>query len=280
MTDVVQKFHGERGNEFKKLITGLLNKGNLKKKYIDALTDEESMRIYSQVFTSASYDAENNYEVYEQLGDVTANKFIVWYSYRRFPKLNCPAGVKIVARIRINYGSRSSFASIGEEQGFWPFISASEEIRSKKKKDLLEDCVEAFFGATESILDNKFMIGVGSAIVYQILKSIFDKIHISLKYTDLFDAKTRLKELLDTFKDLGTLRYDDSREEEGQFSDSEIYLQQSKRMGGRSFLIGSGRASKKADAQQIAAEKALLYLNQKGYAKDLSKEYTALIDEY
>jgi hypothetical protein len=45
-----------------------------------------------------------------------------------------------------------------------------------------------------------FCEGVGYAIVYTILKSIFDNMNISLKYEDLYDAKTRLKELCDMYK--------------------------------------------------------------------------------
>jgi dsRNA-specific ribonuclease len=205
---------GERDIKFKRLIESLLKKGGIRESYIDILTCKESMDIYSAAFTSEHVDENNNYQVYEQLGDLSGNKFIVCYIYKRFPQLKCAEGVKVAARLRINLGSKNSFSSIAEKFGFWEFISAPNELRQRKKKPLLEDVFEAFLGATETILDECIRIGAGYACVYKLLSSIFDEIPISLKYEDLYDAKTRLKELFDIFSDkLGELKYEEKRED-------------------------------------------------------------------
>ena len=78
--------------------------------------------------------------------------------------------------LRINYGSRQSFSDIADKLNIWDYISADEEERSRKKKDLLEDCLESFIGCTEYILDEKYCQGVGYGIVYNILSKIFDNI--------------------------------------------------------------------------------------------------------
>jgi len=195
---------GSRGADFRNLIIGLLQRGNLKPKYIDLLTDKESMEAYSMAFTAASADPVDNYERFEQLGDVTANKFIVWYMYRRFPQLDCTKGVCVVARLRINYGAKQFFAPLAEGLGFWDYISAPVDgvrrglyYRNRDKKDLLEDAFEAFVGCTEYLLDKRYRPGVGYGIVYDILSSIFDEFHISLRFVDLIDPVTRLKETFD-----------------------------------------------------------------------------------
>jgi len=284
-------YSGPRNASFKNMITNILKQSKLKQKYISELTDEKSLQIYDQAFTAASANPIKNYEIYEQIGDLTVNKFIVWYAYKRFPQLECPLGVKVVARLRINYGSRQSFSEIAEKLNFWPFISADEEERNKKKKDLLEDALEAFIGCTEQILDKKYRPGVGYGIVYDILSSIFDKIPMSLAYNDLYDAKTRLKELFDLHKDnLGTWTYIDTREE--LLAESKIYQvppgssnQPLKQQTGPTkqdfilkpqpqwILLGSGKAAKKADAQQRAAEEGLKTLNSKGWIKEIPQEY-------
>ena len=41
------------------------------------------MNEYAKAFTAASANPDQNYEIFEQLGDVSANKFIVWYAYQR-----------------------------------------------------------------------------------------------------------------------------------------------------------------------------------------------------
>ena len=86
-------YQGTRGTPFKALITGLMERGNLKDKYVGILTNDQNMKKFSKAFTAASANSKENYEILEQLGDVSANKFIVWYAYRRFPQLNCPLGV-------------------------------------------------------------------------------------------------------------------------------------------------------------------------------------------
>lgn len=288
-------YKGDRSSSFKNFIKNILEKSKLKSKYINELISDHNMKYYDQAFTAASANPINNYEIFEQIGDLSANKFIVSYAYNRFPQLECPAGVKVVARLRINYGSRQSFSKIGEQLGFWDFISADEEDRMRSKKDLIEDCVEAFIGCTEQVLDKTFRPGVGYAIVYDILASIFNKIDISLHYNDLYDAKTRLKELFDLYKDhLGNLHYIDSRDDLAESIAYQIpygtnikpiinriqepntaitkYRTQEEPNTGW-IRLGSGKAARKNDAQQKAAEEGLKKLNILGWVKEIPDEY-------
>jgi dsRNA-specific ribonuclease len=294
---------GSRGTDFKNMIVGLLKRGKLKPKYIDLLTNEKSMKEYGLAFTGETADKVNNYERYEQIGDVTANKFIVWYSYRRFPQLDCTDGVKVVARLRINYGSKQFFGPLGEQLDFWPFISAEIEgtertkyYRNRNKKDLLEDCVESFVGCTEYLLDKAFRPGVGYAIVYDILADIFDKKEMSLKYEDLYDPKTRLKETFDLYKQLGGWYFHNTREDiDGGYTMANSVLYQTppetnqrpnRKVTGpnrktdfvlqpqRDWVqLGVGDASKKGDAEQKAAEKGIETLKHMGFYKEAPPEY-------
>lgn len=268
-------FNAPRGLDFKKFIYKLLSIGKLKKKYIDILMDKESMEEYNCVFTSNTAHEEKNYEVYEQLGDLTANKFIVCYMYNRFPKLKCSKAVKIVARLRINYGSKQTFSKIADELGFWNYISASEEERNTKKKSLLEDSFEAFIGATEHLLDTKIRNGVGYAIVYDILAKIFDDINISLKYEDLFDAKTRIKELFDHYgKDnIGVLKYEETKNIETKLTTSLLYQEHN----GKRTLLAEGIASLKADAQQKSAQGGLKKMKMMGFVKPVDEIYNEFL---
>ena len=272
---------GPRNAAFKDLIIGLLERGKVKPKYIEHLLTPENMKIYGQAFTAASADKELNYEIFEQLGDVSANKFLVWYFYRRFPQLECPLGVKVVARLRINYGAKQSFAKIGDVLGFWPFISATEAERAQKKKSLLEDCLESFVGCTEQLLDKQYRPGVGYAIVYDILESIFD-FPISLEYNDLYDPKTRLKELFDANKKaLGSWTFVDSRDEQAQLAESYLYqIPPGFTAANKNKLrqIGIGRAAKKPDAQQKAAKEGLRTLQSMGFMKKIPEEYKLFCD--
>lgn len=259
---------GDRGDKFKTLISSVLKRALKKKKYLDILTDKESMVVFGKAFTSELVDPVNNYQQLEILGDSTANKFIVWYVFRRFPQLRCTEGVKIAARLKINYGSKQTFFKIAEKLGFWDFITATNELRQRKKKSLLEDVFEAFIGAIESILDNRVKESIGYFIVYKLLKSIFDEMDISLKYEDLYDAKTRLKELFDLHgEQLGKSKYQETRDENNGTITSEVYRIHKGKYG--QFIhtkIGVGYGAIKS-AQQEASQNAIDTLKTQGFVK-------------
>jgi len=262
---------GTRGPEFRSLIKNILNKA-LKPDLVSMLTSTPNIGIYSQVFTSADIDTKCNYEYYEQMGDVIIGQFIVWYMYRRFPRLRCQEGVKVVARLRINCGSRDYLSNIADELGFWPFISALQSKRDTMKKPCLEDVFEAFIGGTADILDNSLGQGAGYIGAYKILENIFDAKDISLKYTDLFDKKTQCKELQERFKaELGPkLIYINTRNQEERITESIVYRFDN---NGRKIELGRGRAPAQADAEQRAAEVAVKLLNSQGYIKPVSAIY-------
>ena len=272
MASIIQHeiYQGVRGQRFQKMIKCLLKRGNLNDEHIKLFTNDKYMKVYDQAFTSESANQVYNYEMFEQLGDVTANKFIVWYMYRRFPQLRQTAGVKVVARLRINYGARQSFSQLGEKLGFWEFVSASEEDRGRKKKDLLEDCVESFIGATELNLDDEFRPGIGQAVVYDIMANVFDEIPISLKYEDLYDAKTRLKEIFDFHKDtIGKLKYTNTRD-----ADTGLFRAEAIRIASNGDqMIGYGLATKLKDAEQKAADVGLINMVRCGFTKPIPPEY-------
>jgi dsRNA-specific ribonuclease len=285
-------YFAPRDATFKEFIIGLLKLGKVNRKYRELLTDDKSMKIFGDAFTSESVDMRNNYQVLEQIGDLSGNKFIVNYMYKRFPQLFCAEGVKIVARLRINYGAKQSFSEIARKYGFWPYISATIDLRQRKMKPLLEDVFEAFLGAVEHIIDQRKRVGVGYAIVYDILTSIFDEMEISLRYEDLYDAKTRLKELFDLHGDtLGPLVYKEKKDD--MITHSTVYrvagggymqrpdgtYNKKRIVGGRYEEIGRGSAALKADAQQKASRYALLCLNRQGFKKNVPAIYKRFSNE-
>jgi len=269
-----------RGSTFKTFINNVLKTNKVSQRFRRMLIDKSSINIFHKAFTSDTVDIHNNYQMLEQIGDLSGNKFIVNYMYNRFPKLQCPGGVKIVARLRINYGAKQSFSEIARRLNFWPYISCTNDIRQRKMKSLLEDVFESFLGAMETIIDNKTHIGVGYAIVYNFLSTIFDKMNISLRYEDLYDSKTRLKELFDMNEDkLGHLVYKESKI--NHITESVVYRVVSpiyKRnkdgsinkkiiLNGVYIKIGKGSSALKANAQQNAASNSLYNLKNQGFTK-------------
>ena len=113
-----------------------------------------------------------------------------------------------------------------------------------------------------------------AAVVFDILECIFNDLHISLRYEDLYDAKTRLKELFDFSGDkLGTIKYEDERNVEKKNTTSVVYQVTPHN---NKIKIGEGVASLKADAQQRAAQRAILFLKSQGYSKPVPEVYTLI----
>jgi|SRR5579864_1270487 dsRNA-specific ribonuclease len=244
-------------SKMQSLLTKTLGLAKIKQHYVNVLLRHED--DYVQAFTAKSANANVNYEIFEMLGDSVANAFLTWYFFRRFPQLNCPEGVKVLARLKINYASKRSFASIADKLGFWPFINASKEAKDADPSSLLEDVFEAFVGVTTMILDNEYSVGVGFGIVYDLLAAIFDDLPISLEYEDLYDAKTRLKELFDANQStLGKLEYND------EATSTTIYRVP---ISGPKIKLGYGTGRTKAERQQMAAKIGLDLMEREGYTR-------------
>lgn len=223
------------------------------------------------VFTHSSVDKSRNYEYFEILGDATLNKCIVWYISKRFPELQCPEGVKIIARLKINLISKKTFSGLAQHLGFWDFVSAEDEIRQTKMKKVLEDVFEAFFGALEMLLDTIVYPGAGYPMCYRIIVSLFNDLPISLAYNDLYDPITRLKEIFDYYKDLGTFSFSSYKQDGIQ------YVNLCQNRGSQKTVIGSGSASLLDDAKQRACSKGIEYLRQRGVEKPVSEYYKSLV---
>lgn len=260
---------------FQKFIRNLIVPCRLDSKHMGIITDPLSMKLYRKAFTHVSHDSVHNYEVYEQLGDITVNKFLVWYFHRRFSnQLDSPFGVKVVARLRIKYGSKQFLSELADKLGFWKFILVDEEMTPGKKISVLEDVFEAFVGVTEYIIDQRIHPGLGYISTYRILESIFNDIPIDLSYEQLFDAKTRLKELFDIYKErLGMVIYE-YKKMSNMSSSVHIYYKVNNE---RYYICSAMSPINKSIAEQMASEKALQVLAQQGFVKEIPQEYKSLV---
>lgn len=269
-------YRGLRGKRFQDMIDNVLKFSGMKDEDRKRFLSPSSLSLYDQVFTHSSANSESNYEYLEFLGDTTLNKSVAWYLSQRFPQLNCSMGVKILTRLKINLISKRSFAYFAKRMNFWHFVSADAETRQNKMDKTLEDVFEAFFGATELLIDKFIYDGAGYKVCYNIIHSLLETEIISLKYEDLFDAKTRLKEVFDYFQrdgTLGQLKYLSEKEDRIHHI-TVVNLQ-----NGVEQILGKGSAYLKADAQQKAAEIAISTLKENGFEKPLSEDYIKILEK-
>lgn len=276
---------GIRGPEFRNFIFALLKKGKIKDHYIDYLLEDNAMDLYSKAFTNPTADLHCNYEMLEKIGDATVNKAIIWYIYRKFPKLNSkPQGLMVFSRLFHTLQCTETFSTIALSLGFERYISYGytrvkdkyEDVMKVQRNSVLEDCFEAFFGATEWLIDSKIKEGVGYAICNDIFKSMIEAFTFpSLKYEDLFDSITRLKELFDyNFPGRGRLgKYefiDEPINEVTKLKTVNIFWTSPT---GQRMFIAKGTGSLKDKAKAIAAESALQFFKIRGFVKAPPYDY-------
>ena len=81
---------------------------------------------------------------------------------------------------------------------YYKSLPKDELLNDERYLSWLEDCFEAFIGTTTMVIDDNHKLrGVSFEISYRIIKSFLDELKISLRYEDIFDAKTRYKEVCD-----------------------------------------------------------------------------------
>lgn len=283
---------GKRDESFTKLISSILETGEISKRYITELLTPEGLSYFSTAFTHESVDRDNNYEFLETLGDATLDTCTIWYLAKRFPQIRCKAGSDIFTKLKITLVQSKNFASLANELGFWEFISMAKNLNEAEVKDekILEDVFESCFAVIQLLLDDKFGVGVGHVVCYKIIAKILDKKNIRIVYEDLVDAKTRIKELFDKSyvkQRYGEFAYTEagstplSHKVEIVFGPSHIiapnkntksYL---KFRGTGMTVIGAGQStSSLVDAEQKAAQTALDYLRVNyGLVKETPPEY-------
>lgn len=264
-----------RDQTFKDFLIKVFAFTGLSQEYINKYVNDETMPFFNMAFTSSTANEQYNYEPFEQMGDSTIGKFIVWNSYEKFPQLRGkPEAVEIVARMKINLGSKDNLSHIAEDLGMWIFISASEETRYRFKKKLLEDTFEALIGVIEFVIhdytDSKSHPGLAYQLIYSLLSRLFEPYTLKIDYNILVDSKNRLKGVFDQYKEqLGTeAKYINER-----IIKNEKYIFISKIYDKNNNFLGEGTASLKKDAEKKASEMAIQILERKGFKKIIPNLY-------
>lgn len=261
--------------EFKTFLQdSVLKPSYLASHLVEECLSEDNVALFRQAFMSPSAREHENYELFEQLGDVAINKFIVQYMYDSFPQLQTAEGVNVVARLKIHYGGKKFIHAFAEKLNVWRFVVSLDDEKTKRKKMLIEDVFEALVGALEFVVDrvvdqrygSTCGIASGYNIAYSFLESLYSSVDTEICYDTLVDPKTRLKELFDEHRrDLGSLDYVDVKDPDTAEYFTTVYR--------RSFAIGTGRSIVKKEAHEEASRRALETLQSDGFVKKTPLHY-------
>ena len=213
--------------EFKDFIKSVLSRAELSSKYIDLLTDDSAMIEFTKSFTHKSVSPVDNYEFYEIVGDATTNKVVVLYFVRRFPELFNEAKGKggnmgpvgVMARLKQNGISKKTYSKFADSLGFWKFARYNVDEHQKDKTKILEDIFESFCGCLELLIDIRVTMHSGYCIIYKIMKTLMDELEIKLDRESLYDAKSRLNEVVTGYKKRVTIQYVSEEDSSTKYSD-------------------------------------------------------------
>ena len=267
-----------RDAKFTDFISNLLKKVYFLK---DLKLEAQDMYIFAKAFTHPDV-SKDNYEFLETLGDNTNNKCVLWYLSNRFPQLNCPDGIDIITKLKINIIKTESFSSFAEELGFFNYISLyqKDQLGNWEKKGILEDVFEAFFAAVEIVVNTKYKHGMGYIACYKLMSTILDRKEYNIQYTDIVSAKTRLKELFDSRKEI-QIKY--SKPVYVIQNNDKIYtsfILEARLIGdtyGEFRKIGNppifGKGNTDNQAEEDVSKKAIEYYKSMNIIKHIPKEY-------
>lgn len=184
---------------FKHFITVTLSKV-LGPKNVALFTDDESMQIFRRAFIHPSVNSSYNYEQLEFSGDAVVNTCVAQYLRERFPRV---INSKYLTRLKHNLISKSDLSALSEKNGFLSHIyydSRQVQRNTEEFTSMMEDVLEAFFGALIIVINKKKRNGVGFGVCYYLIKKMYDEREISLNYWDIFDPRSIIKELFDMLK--------------------------------------------------------------------------------
>lgn len=266
---------GNRGKAFEKFIREIFKRTSITDQYVDLYVGNH-IKFFEMAFTSSSADPTDNYELFEQMGDATIGKYIVWDAYEKYPQFKGnPAAVEIVARMKIVFGSKTYLSRIAEELNMWQFASCSQNLAASNRTDLLEDMFEALIGAVEFVVKDKTnpersYPGLAYGVVYELLSNLFEPYIMEINYDVLVDVKNRLQGVFDEHKlQIGPKPAYYTRQDDKKIHHTTVSLN----FQGLKDVLGTGSAYVKKDSEKMAAEKAIEKLRSMKYKKTIPAIY-------
>lgn len=159
-------------------------------KFRDIMTSDEAMKIWKNVFTHESYNANvgENYEELELLGDAVMDLAFLKYLYMKYPKITRSE----LTELKHNYLSKGFQGSVGLKWGLDKWLRTNLE----KTTHIFEDLLEAFFGGINEIGDKVFKFGAGYGLAFNIINYMFKDIDIDIS-AGKPPPKTQMKEIFE-----------------------------------------------------------------------------------
>jgi hypothetical protein len=263
--------YGKRDITFKDAIRRLLSI-SIPDENIDYLLNDKNISYFSTAFTHESASSYNNQNFLRTIGHFSYEKTVIWHLSRTIPNIFTKEGQKIATIFKNNITKDKKLGEFLNTffSDFIEFLTINNGFLSRvvNKAEVLEELCEAIFGAVEFLMDD-VQEGLGNALMYQLIVTIFEK-YMKLAFDSNIDnakdTKTKLNDIFMKNKaSYGKVEY---RDISSSLNTNEIglYIIQAVQIlpNQQVYIIGLGSDSKKIDAEQKAALNAMFHIKQDG----------------
>jgi len=153
-----------------KFVEKFLFTAGVKQKYIDTLTSASSISYYTTACTDPSFDENNNYLFFRDLGTLSFYKAIIFYFVDKFPNVT-----EKTLTLNRNNTTRDSLVGVYMEKfGLGEHILYDPKIKLTEKN--YQYIFEAIIGATEFLLDYNYKFGIGNIVIQKICFFYLDQV--------------------------------------------------------------------------------------------------------
>jgi len=144
---------------------------------IEKLFDQEALdKYWRPAFTDSSVNSEDNYEVFEYLGDRHLGSIFSSYCYKRFGK-NYDQSVGTM--LHVIYMDAKYQGYLSEQMGLNRFIKY-HELTTNTGQKAKGNIFESFFGCLEELGNDRVSTLYGTGLCTNLITIIFDSIEINL----------------------------------------------------------------------------------------------------
>jgi dsRNA-specific ribonuclease len=241
----------------------------VKDDFINELTRNEVLIDLYMSFIHESYHAEYNYDLFKNIGDFALDMIVVDYISNLFPIQSD----KWLTKIKNSFISRrkEGIADVSLSLHFDRYVVYGSDMEASLAKnadtksniayqDMLRDVYKAFLGALIKIISQMRTKGVAYAIVYRFASTSLNNLKITAEYSDVFDSKSQLKELYDSYRWIFDQSLTATYDPETQMHTITIigYPKGNKKYSeANKVTLATAKARTKREAEQLASKTAL-----------------------
>lgn len=225
-------------SSFRSHIVDILHLCEIDDEFIDLHLSDDALQEFLKSYTHKTFDPINNYEEREFLGDPSVNECIVYYIRKRWPFIKSPKWLtrikhnlvsgKMLARIGLKIGiykyirtgpilpmKKNAKQSFNKQDALNILLKGGsdmskissatfEEIWDEPEVfsylSIIEDVIESLCATIILFIEDTAKQYHGTAVeaIHRFLPTLLDREEISIKYEDVFDPISRLKELYES----------------------------------------------------------------------------------